>query len=84
MRRVTPSSSETCGRVGLEVEEVLGLDFGKPPRIPELREVAGGERRALAAVVPAAERGDQDRAFELGRLETMSSSDTSLSLGVPG
>ena len=49
----------------LEVEEVLGLDLGEALRVPELREVAGGERGALAAVVPAAESGDQNRALEL-------------------
>jgi hypothetical protein len=40
----------------LEVEEALRLDLGEPRGLPRLREVAAGERGALAAVVPAAER----------------------------
>ena len=45
----------------LEVEEVLRVDLREPLRAPHLREVVAAERRALAAVVPAAKRGDQDR-----------------------
>ena len=45
----------------LEVEEVLGLDLREALRLPDLGEVAARQRRALAAVVPAAEGGDQNR-----------------------
>src|SRR5438876_12366881 len=45
----------------LEVEEALRLDLRETRRRPRLREVTPGERRTLAAVVPAAERGDQNR-----------------------
>ena len=48
----------------LEVVEALGVDLGEPPRVPALGEVAGCERGALAAVVPAPERSDQDRTLE--------------------
>jgi hypothetical protein len=50
----------------LEVEEVLRLDLGEALGLPGLRKVAGGERRSLAAVVPAPERGDQDRRAQAG------------------
>jgi hypothetical protein len=45
----------------LEVEEALRLDLGEALGLPCLGEVTAGERRALAAVVPAAEGGDQER-----------------------
>jgi hypothetical protein len=45
----------------LEVVEVLGLDLREPVRLPDLREVAACQRRALATIVPAAECGDQNR-----------------------
>ncbi len=48
----------------LEVEEPLGIDVRDLLRIPQSREVAGGEGRALAAVVPAAKCGDQNRPVE--------------------
>ena len=48
----------------LEVVEVLRLDLRKLLGRPRLREVGAGKRRALAAVVPAAKRGDQDGALE--------------------
>ena len=44
----------------LEVEELFGIDVGKATRLPALRKEAGGERRALRAVVPAAKRRDED------------------------
>ena len=49
----------------LEVEEGLRVDLREALRVPELGEVAGGERGALAAVVPAPERGDHERPLEL-------------------
>ena len=49
----------------LEVEEALRIDVRKPLGVPELREIAEGEGRTLAAVVPPPERGDEDRALEL-------------------
>jgi hypothetical protein len=52
----------------LEVEEALGVDLRKAVRVPELRQVARCERGALAAVVPAAEGGHEDRAAQLGPL----------------
>ena len=54
---------------GLEVEEVLGIDLREAVRIPELGEVAAGERRSLPAVVPAAKGGDQERLTERGTLD---------------
>ena len=50
----------------LEIEEPLRLDLGETLGLPGLREVAAGERRTLAAVVPAAESGDQDRLTQDG------------------
>ena len=56
---------ERHGRAdGLEVDERLGVDVGEARRVPVLDEVAGGERRRLAAVVPAAERRDQHGAAQ--------------------
>src|SRR5262249_55057170 len=49
----------------LEVEEVFRLDLREAPRVPELCEVPGRERSALAAVVPAAKGSDQHRMLEL-------------------
>src|SRR5581483_5446624 len=48
----------------LEVVEVLGVDRRELDRGPRTREVGAGERGALAAVVPAAERGDHHGALE--------------------
>ena len=48
----------------LEVEEILGVDVGEPPRLPFLGQVATCERGALRAVVPAPEGGDQNRPIE--------------------
>ena len=48
----------------LEVVEALGVDLGEAPRVPALGQVSGCERGALAAVVPAPERSDQDRTLE--------------------
>src|SRR5205807_564571 len=45
----------------LEVEETLRLDLGEALRVPRLGEVPTGQRGALSPVVPASERGDQDR-----------------------
>jgi hypothetical protein len=45
----------------LEVVEVLGLDLREAVRLPDLREVAARQRRTLTTVVPATERGDQNR-----------------------
>src|SRR2546428_134633 len=45
----------------LEVVEVLRLDLREAFRLPRLGEVAAGEGCALPAVVPPAERGDQNR-----------------------
>jgi hypothetical protein len=42
----------------LEVEEVLRLDVCEPVCLPDLGEVAAGERSALPPVVPAAKSGD--------------------------
>jgi hypothetical protein len=53
----------------LEVEEVLGLDLGEFVGVPDLREVAAGERSPLATVVPAAKRGDQERRTQGGPLD---------------
>jgi hypothetical protein len=52
----------------LEVEEVLGVDVREARGAPELGEVPGGERRALAAVVPAPERADEEWPLERGPL----------------
>jgi hypothetical protein len=49
----------------LKVEEALRIDVRKPLGVPELGEVAEGEGRTLAAVVPPPERCDEDRALEL-------------------
>ena len=49
----------------LEVEEELGVDVRELLGAPGAREERGRERRALAAVVPAAEGADEDRAVEL-------------------
>ena len=49
----------------LEVEEELGVDLGELLGAPGAGEERGRERGALAAVVPAAEGADQDRAVEL-------------------
>ena len=51
----------------LEVDEELRVDVGELPRSPQLREVARGEGRRLAAVVPAAERADENRTLERRR-----------------
>jgi hypothetical protein len=51
--------------VRLEVEKPLGIDVGEALRLPDPREVAARERRPRAAVVPAAEGGDQHRPVEL-------------------
>src|SRR5262249_61076749 len=48
----------------LEVEEPLRVDVCEATGLPDLRQVAAGERRALAAVVPAAERGDENRPLQ--------------------
>ena len=48
----------------LEVVEVLGIDLREPLTRPLLREVARREGSALPAVVPAAERGDENRASQ--------------------
>jgi hypothetical protein len=53
----------------LEVEEVLRLDLGEFVGVPDLREIAAGERRSLAAVVPAAKCGDQERRTKGGPLD---------------
>src|SRR5205807_2946268 len=53
----------------LEVEEVLSLDLGELFGAPGLREVAGRERGALSAVVPAAERTHEHRASQLRTLQ---------------
>jgi hypothetical protein len=45
----------------LEVEKALRLDLCEAFGLPGLREVAACKRRTLAAVVPAAESGDQNR-----------------------
>ena len=66
---------------GLEVDEPLRVDLGEPPRIPGAHERAAGERRSLAAVVPAAEGGDQNgapRASAARRSGARSPSDGSL------
>ena len=52
----------------LEVVELLRIDLGESRRLPRLREVARRERGALAAVVPAAERGHEDRVTEVGTI----------------
>ena len=44
---------------GLEVHERLGVDVREPLRTPLTREVRGGDRRRLPAVVPATERRDE-------------------------
>jgi hypothetical protein len=54
---------------GLKVEEVLGLDLGEFVGVPDLREVAAGERSPLAAVVPTAKCGDQERRTKGGPLD---------------
>ena len=51
---------------GLKVVEVLGVDLRERLGSPLLREVAAAERRSLAAVVPASERGNEHRAAERG------------------
>src|SRR4249920_2821424 len=48
----------------LEVDEQLGVDVGELPGPPEPREVAGGERRSLASVVPPAKRPDEHGPLE--------------------
>jgi hypothetical protein len=49
----------------LEVVEVLGLDLREAVRLPDLGEVAARQRRALAPIVPATERGDQNRLAQI-------------------
>ena len=51
----------------LEVVERLGVDLREPLAGPVLREIARRERRALPAVVPAAERRDENRPAQLRR-----------------
>src|SRR2546421_3099320 len=46
---------------GLKVEEAFRLDLREPLGFPGLREIAAGEGRSLATVVPTAKRGDQNR-----------------------
>jgi hypothetical protein len=53
----------------LEIEEVLRLDLGEFVGVPDLREVAAGEGSPLAAVVPAAKCGDQERRTQSGPLD---------------
>ena len=48
----------------LEVGELLGVDAGERLRAPLLDQVADGERRGVAGVVPAGEGGDHRRAAE--------------------
>ena len=50
----------------LEVVEVLRVDRRELLRAPLAREIARAERRSLAAVVPAAEAGEQDGAAKVG------------------
>ena len=52
--------------VRLEVDEALRIDVREPLGVPDAREVARGERRTLAAVVPAPEGCDQDGSLERG------------------
>ena len=54
-----PVGESHGGTRTLEVDETLGIDLREPLRIPESCEGIAGERRRLAAVVPAAERCDQ-------------------------
>jgi hypothetical protein len=54
------------GADGLEVEELLGIDVREASRLPRLRQVAGRERGALSAVVPAPEGGDEDGSAQFG------------------
>jgi hypothetical protein len=61
----------------LEVEEVLRIDLREALRLPDLGEVPTGERGSLAAVVPPAKGGDQERLTErraLGDVEFVSDS----------
>ena len=53
---------------GLEVEELLRIDLGEARGIPGAGEIAGGESRSLAAVVPALEGDNEDgpAEFRLG------------------
>jgi hypothetical protein len=53
----------------LEVEEVLRVDLCEAVRVPDLGEVAAGERGSLSAVVPAPKGGDQQRLTERGPLD---------------
>jgi hypothetical protein len=50
----------------LEVDEALRVDVPEPLGVPDAPEVAAGERRALTAVVPAAEGRHEHRTIELG------------------
>ena len=70
-----PSSSETCGRVAWKSKKPSGRSR-RSARAPSLRQVAAGERSALAAVVPAAEGGDQHGPLELRPRSIRSSSAT--------
>ena len=66
--RVEPVDERDHRPRRLEVVEALRVDRRELLGRPGLREVGAGERRALAAVVPAAERGDQHGALELRAL----------------
>src|SRR5215208_1453888 len=48
----------------LEVEEPFAVDLGEARGAPDAGEKSAGQRCTLAAVVPAAERADQDRPLE--------------------
>src|SRR4029453_8701685 len=60
-----PCLERDVGAGCLEVEKRLRIDLREALRVPELGEVTGGERGALAAVVPAPEGGDHERPLEL-------------------
>src|SRR6185436_11067525 len=48
----------------LEIEEILRVDVGEALGVPGFRQVAGRQRGALRAVVPAAESGYEHRPAE--------------------
>ena len=64
MRRVIPSSRLTVGRTAWKSTKPSGSMSAKRSASQLRREVRRRERRRLPAVVPAPERGDQDRAAE--------------------
>ena len=78
IRRTLPSTSETCGRVELKSKKRSGSMSANFSALPRLGEERAGHRRAVAAVVPAAERRDRT-----GRRSSGSALDAKLVVRIP-